>query len=127
MRFILRPFDIVAVAIALAVTGIATYLAAPLWNGGELTVEVRAPAGTWLYPLETDLLLPPVGGAGICAIVIESGTVRVTSSDCPNKICIQMGRISRSGQWIACLPHQVFIRIIGETQKDAADIDALVS
>jgi hypothetical protein len=46
---------------------------------------------------------------------IRDGSAWVVSSQCPNQICVRQGKISRPGQWIACLPNDIFIRISGQT------------
>ena len=52
---------------------------------------------------------------------IEQGTVWVSDADCGNHDCIRQGKISKVGQSIICLPHQMIIRIVGEgeTEYDA--------
>jgi hypothetical protein len=57
------------------------------------------------------------GPLGDTVVVIENGSVRVVSSPCPEKICIKTGRISKPGQWIACLPNKVFISIRGRRSE----------
>ncbi len=39
----------------------------------------------------------------------------------PLQICVQKGRISQAGEWLACLPNEVFIRIEGSTSADGVD------
>ena len=87
-------------------------------RGQSLTVSVTAPIGEWFFPISTDMIFSEAGSGGTCIIEIQSGSVRVIESDCPIKICIKTGTISVSGQWIACLPHRIFIRIIGEHGKN---------
>lgn len=50
-------------------------------------------------------------------IVIENGCVYVDNSNCPDKICVDYGKISRVGQTIACVPAHLFIKIIGEGES----------
>jgi hypothetical protein len=119
-RVQLRPFDLLVFVLGVMAIGVSIYFTTSV-RGGVPEVEVRSPAGVWLYPLKNDLLLPPVGPEGTCVIAIEARTVRVLSSDCPKMICLQTGRISLPGQWIGCLPHQVFIRILGGREEGAMD------
>lgn len=44
-------------------------------------------------------------------IVIEGETVYVQDSDCPDGTCLTMGKIKRSGQFIACVPAGVYIEL----------------
>ncbi len=46
---------------------------------------------------------------------IEDGTVRMEAADCPDQVCIHMGRIESKGETIVCLPHKVVLQIEGGT------------
>jgi hypothetical protein len=71
----------------------------------------------WIYPLDADETVRVPGPLGDTVVVIQDGTVEVVSSPCPQKICIKTGRISKPGQWIACLPNRVFISIRGREKE----------
>lgn len=91
-------------------------------------VEIRHGESTWIYALDNDLQIQPVKEAGTCKLLIENNTVRVTSSSCPLNICIQTGAIKDANQWIACLPHKIFISITGSkeiTDQEGNVIDAI--
>ena len=90
-------------------------------------VEIRQGESTWTYNLDNYLVVQPVKDEGTCILLIENKTVRVTSSDCPLNICIQMGAIKEENQWIACLPHKIFISIKGSgeiTNQEDNFVDA---
>lgn len=85
--------------------------------------RIRAGGETWLYPLDTPVTFAPLDSPGTCVIQIADGSVGVVYSQCPQQICMSMGRVKSAGQWIACLPHQVFIDIVGgesDTNVDGA-------
>lgn len=44
----------------------------------------------------------------------ESGNIEISciEADCPDKICVETGRVSTPDQPIVCLPHRVTARII---------------
>lgn len=44
-------------------------------------------------------------------IEIMDGQIRVLSSDCPDKICVQSGFISQVGESIICMPNKLIIEI----------------
>ncbi len=46
-------------------------------------------------------------------VVIYDGEVRMEEADCPDKLCVLQGKISRSGQTIICLPNKVMVTIKG--------------
>jgi hypothetical protein len=62
-------------------------------------------------------------GNGAMQIQIKEGKVCVVQSSCPNKLCMKMGKISKTGQAIACVPNGVLIQI--SSDKDTSWIDAI--
>ena len=50
-------------------------------------------------------------GRGKNVIVVEDGAVFMAEADCPDSLCVQMGRIYREGESIVCLPHGLVVRI----------------
>ncbi len=65
-------------------------------------------------PLDRDKTFTVKNELGTNTIVIEDGSAYVTDADCPDKICEEMGRISKSGETIVCLPHKLIIEISDE-------------
>ena len=62
------------------------------------------------YELSTD--------RGSNTVVVESGKIRVSDADCPDKVCVNMGWKSRRGETITCLPHKLVIEIQGGGERD---------
>ena len=52
----------------------------------------------------------------VTIVGIEDGKVYVESC-CPNGTC-SAGKIEKSGQWIACLPNKVVIRLEGSKDEE---------
>ena len=79
-------------------------------SGAEAVVTVD---GTEVgrYPLSKAGTFPLNGGTNI--LVIENGEAWVTEANCPDKICMGMGKISRNGEFIACLPNRLLIVVEG--------------
>ena len=46
-------------------------------------------------------------------VVIEDGEVWMEEADCPDKLCISQGKISKPGQTIICLPNKTMVTITG--------------
>ncbi len=46
-------------------------------------------------------------------VVIADGEAWMESADCPDKLCISQGKISRTGQTIICLPNKTMVTIKG--------------
>ena len=47
-------------------------------------------------------------------IVIQDGFVYMADADCPDKLCEHMGKISKTGENIVCMPHRVVVEIVGD-------------
>lgn len=50
-------------------------------------------------------------------IVCDGQSAFFEHSDCPDKVCINTGKLSLVGQWAACLPNSTVIKITGENGK----------
>lgn len=55
---------------------------------------------------------------GTNTVVVEGGEIRVSEADCPDKICVNMGSVSRSGETITCLPHKLVIEVHNDKKND---------
>jgi hypothetical protein len=107
-----KPLDWLFLCLSFALTvGTAWVVLAP--TDAPLRVEVQDADGTSVYPLNEDRQINAKGPLGLTDIHIEHGGVFVHDSPCTNKVCIAMGTIRASGQFVACLPNRVFVRITG--------------
>ena len=50
-------------------------------------------------------------------VVIGDGCATITDADCPDRLCVQRGRIDRSGQTVVCLPHGVVVTVRGGAES----------
>lgn len=57
---------------------------------------------------------------------ISEGGIEFYRSDCPDKICIKSGRLSRAGQSAACLPNGIIIKIVPKKQ-DGGQVDIVAA
>jgi len=57
---------------------------------------------------------------GSNTVNIEKGIVYINQSTCPDHLCERMGRISKSGQVITCLPNRLQIVIEGDEPENDA-------
>lgn len=55
---------------------------------------------------------------GYNKIVIAEGGVRVTETDCPDKLEMRQGEIRSAGQLLVCLPNRLVVRISGTREVD---------
>ena len=54
-------------------------------------------------------------------IEVDGKSVWFAQSNCPDKICVHTGRLTRAGQMAVCLPTRVVVRLIGQ----GAPVDAV--
>ena len=116
----LKPFDFFAVALSLAVTAAS---AVYVYGGGTGDAKVIVEGGgkTWVFPLDAEETLSVRGEIGNTVVHIHDGKVAVESSPCENQTCVAAGAIDSNGQWVACLPNAVFVRVEGSSQNEAPD------
>ncbi len=117
----IRIGDIVILLISIAIIGIS--LGSYGRFSGKPEVHVRVGNQEWVYDLAVDTSATFSGPVGETSVVISNGKVHVHDSDCRNKVCISAGFISRVGQWIICLPNNVFIMIEGKIDREEGDVD----
>lgn len=53
------------------------------------------------------------------------GSIGFESSDCPDKICIKTGKLHTVGQTAACLPNEIFLKIVPQGGHSNQDIDMI--
>jgi len=113
-----RPADILVILISAAATAASAWAVAG--RRGAETLLVSAGGREYAYPLDRDARLEFDGPLGTTVVSVEKGAARVVSSPCENQLCVSSGAVSRRGQWIACLPNAVLLRVGGAS----ADVDA---
>lgn len=119
----IKPLDIIILFVAMGIVA-----ASAVWaygpKSGDVKVVIKAQSGEWIYPLSPDREVKVPGPLGDTLVEIRDKKVRIKDSPCPNKTCVAAGAISESGQWLACLPNQVLVRVEGGA--DDSGIDASV-
>ncbi len=120
-RFRILDALIIALVAGLALaSGIGIYAN----RGARATLVVETRDGKYLYDLETDRDIAVSGPLGETHIHIEGGEARFHDSPCPNKTCVAAPPVSKVGDWGACLPNEVMMRVEGAPETDEIDIIA---
>ncbi len=122
----IKKADIIALAVIALVT-VILFLAFRTFKSPGKTVAVRVSGEEVAsYPLDKDRT-ETINGAngGTNELIIEDGTVRLEEATCPDKLCVNQGKISRRGESIICLPNEVIVEINSddtlETEDDGFD------
>ena len=50
--------------------------------------------------------------AGQNMVAICNGEVSMEDADCPDRLCVKSGAISKAGQMIVCLPNKIIVKIV---------------
>ena len=83
-------------------------------NAGAARVKIEV-AGSLLgeYDLneEQTIDIPGADGQVMNQVIITGGAAYMSEADCPDKICVKQGKISRLGQSIVCLPNRVVVSV----------------
>lgn len=55
-------------------------------------------------------------------IITNDGEAYMKEADCPDRYCVEQGRISKTGETIVCLPHKLVVEAVA---GEASDVDSL--
>lgn len=117
--FKLRKADLLLLAAAFVFSAVLAAVLLLRSPGGTVQVRV-AGAVTAGYPLDVDASYTITGAdGGMNLLVIEDGAARIEEASCPDGVCVHTGRIRRNGQSIVCLPNQVVVEIVSDTENSS--------
>ncbi len=105
------PVELVVLAVLLlaaAAAGLWFFLGRTPGAWAVVRVEGREIAR---YSLAQDGVYPLNGGTNV--LTVENGSAAVTQADCPDKICVEQGRVRYTGQCITCLPNKLTVTLEG--------------
>ena len=112
----MKKRDLILIAAVLAITLLAFGLM-PLFQAEGAYVIVRLNGEEAArYSLAEDGEYELNGGTNI--LRIESGSAYLVSATCPDHLCVNQGKINRSGQTITCLPNRLTVTVYGAEPGD---------
>ncbi len=118
--------DIILIG-GLLLAGAAVLLFLLLSPSNGRYVQVKADGSVIArYPLDKNITVPINTGGGKNIMEIQDGQVFVSEADCPDGLCVNTGKISKTGQTIICLPHKLVIEITDSETSVSDDIDIMV-
>ncbi|MBN7774606.1 NusG domain II-containing protein [Clostridium aminobutyricum] len=56
----------------------------------------------------------------------KDGSIAFVESDCPDKVCIHAGKLKTTGQFAACLPNGIVLKIVPANRRSNQDVDIVV-
>lgn len=111
---------LVAVIVAVAVVAaIVLHLGASGFAGsgdggtGAVARITDGDGNVYEMPLAEDATRTVTTSLGTNVVEVADGRVRVREADCPNQDCVNQGWIGSSDQQIVCLPHKLYVDIVG--------------
>ncbi len=122
-----KPADLAVVVVYLSLFGV--FLALSLQNVGAAgSIVIQSSGEEYRYSFDEDRTLEFLGPVGSTSVEIDdAGRARFTHSDCRDQICVNAGWLERGGEWAACLPNRVILRLDRAAEAEEgieAEIDA---
>lgn len=111
-------WDILLIGGLLAASLIWLYISRMSAHDGSVAVAAVNGQEIGRYPLGTEGEFILNGGTNI--LIIEDGQAYISEADCPDRLCVNQGKISKTGQTITCLPNRLTVTVEG--QKGEVDL-----
>lgn len=105
-----KPFNALDIIIFALAAVMITVLLYAVYHKKGISVEIVTRQGVYAYTLSENR---EIEVDGHLTVVIEDKKVYVKEADCPDKVCVHSGAISRQNQIIACMPNGIIIRLTG--------------
>ncbi|HBF15888.1 MAG TPA: hypothetical protein DDW30_09490 [Clostridiales bacterium] len=124
-------FSFADVLVMLSVLLVAALLFFGALLGGETASErllvIRTPSETLSYPLssDSDRTVTITSGGYTLTVEISGGRARVSEADCPDRVCLHTGWISRKGETVICAPAAVRLTVT-DRRGGAGDADSVI-
>lgn len=110
-----KKADIILIAVLLALA-LVSYLVYVIPTSSADKVVVRVDGNiTNTYSLDQDGTYSLNNGSNI--LVIEDGKAYLKQANCPDKLCVKQGKISKVNQCITCLPNKLTVTIEGKNSE----------
>lgn len=118
----LKKYD--AVVILLSVIGIMLSLTFVSHGSEENVLMIYADGKKQVRSL-SDARFTVKSSHGKLDVKVEDGKVRVVDTSCPDRWCMQMGPIYKTGDSIVCLPSKIFIYIESKKKAQGRETDGI--
>ncbi len=95
--------------------GVKSNLTAVIYKDGEIVEQINLSSVTESY--EIDLECMPEA-----KLTVEPGCIYYSYADCPDKLCVNTGRLSRAGDTAACIPSKTLVVLVGDKEANSPDV-----
>lgn len=90
-------------------------LTAVIYKDGEIIEQIDLSSVSTKY--ERDLKCTPEA-----KITVEPGCIYYSYAECPDKLCVNTGKLSHAGDTAACIPSRTLVVIEGQKDASAPDV-----
>ncbi|GHV96777.1 hypothetical protein AGMMS50293_30970 [Spirochaetia bacterium] len=120
----IQLLDIVMIFLSLGLTGFSAFISyAKPRNTSQVLIQGQD--RRWVFPQDADETVTVPGPLGDTIVRIHENQAWVVSSPCDNQMCVGAGHVHSQGDWVACLPNNVFLVIEGSDDfKNLTDVNA---
>jgi len=112
-----KILDVVIILLAIGVTGSSAFAAYIKPQNTTQVLIQGADDQQWIFPLDAEETVNVKGPLGTTVVRIHDNEAWVESSPCKNQICVAMGHAKSKGDWVACLPNNVFLMVEGNDES----------
>ena len=68
-----------------------------------------------------------IAGGREASTVVENGAVYMKEANCRDGLCIHQGKMKNAAKTIVCLPHELVVRLEGDSAPDGQDdLDVII-
>jgi len=113
------------VLVILLALALLSLLATLLLPAGRMVRVERDGRVVFRAPLDRPRQVAIDGPLGTTRLELDGRSVRIIDSPCPHKVGIGMGRIERAGEWLACVPNHILVRVTGDGGTKERDYDLI--
>ncbi|WAW14012.1 NusG domain II-containing protein [Peptostreptococcus equinus] len=71
--------------------------------------------GTYSLDKEKKIYISDAGNKNV--LKIHDNGIEMIETNCPDKVCVKTGFISKPGQSIVCLPHKLNVKIVSDDES----------
>ena len=118
----MKKTDLCLVAVILVIAAISLFIGNAIKEDGKnIIVSVNGKVYAKYLLSENGCYELKGYDGGYNTLMIEDGVAYLTDADCPDKLCVKQGKISKIGESIICLPHKIVVEITGEGERLTID------
>lgn len=126
---LIRKADLIIIAVIIAAAGLFWIVYNSIFSGKAAKAEI------YYYSELVETVELVVGQERIFSVaqeedvvflLDEEGNIQFIQSDCPDKVCINAGKLHMIGQSAACLPNGIVVKIVPRGERNEEDPDIIV-